>query len=300
MVDAKKTTLLNAAVIASVFVALTLIVIKSIAWLATGSVAMLGSLLDSILDSVASLTNFFLVRWSIKPADEDHRFGHGKAEPIGGFIQAAIIGGSALFLIAESVRRFIEPVLPDNSSLGIVILIVSSCLVALLVLFQRYVSKQTGSMVIEGDALHGLGDIVINLGVIAALLGSEYFDSVYIDPVMGILLAGVLLKGAWSISQKALLQLMDAEFSEQERQHIFDIANGFDDVRDVHDLRTRKAGFDIFIQFHLELDGTMQLRKAHRISDEVELAIKQAFPGAEVLIHQDPHGEEDIPQLLKS
>ena len=200
----------------------------------------------------------------------------------------------------ESVRRFIEPQIPSNSTLGISILLVSSALVALLVVFQRYVAKRTGSMVVEGDALHGLGDIVINFGAIVALFGSQYFDSVYIDPIMGILLAGVLLKGAWSISQKALLQLMDAEFSEAQRQQIFDIAKGFHDVLGVHDLRTRKAGFDVFIQFHLELDGTMELRKAHRICDEVELAVKQAFPGAEVLIHQDPYGEEYVPQLQRS
>jgi ferrous-iron efflux pump FieF len=295
-----KERLLKIATGASALVAITLVIIKGIAWLKTGSVAMMGSLLDSVLDAGAAGLNLYFVRRALRPADERYRFGHGKAEPIGGMFQAMIIGGSAVFLIAESVRRFINPEMPSNSELGIVIMLVSSALVGGLVLLQRYVVKRTDSLVVSGDALHGFGDIMINLGVIVALFVSTRFDAPYVDPVVGILLAGILLNGSRSIALSAIEQLMDVEFSTDERQKIRDIALGHPAVTDLHDLRTRRAGLTSFIQLHIELDGTMNLVQAHEIADEVELSIRSEFPDSEVLIHQDPHGEETVTQFLRA
>lgn len=285
---------------ASVLVATVLVVIKGIAWISTGSVAMLGSLLDSLLDSIASILNLLFVRRALRPADRSHRFGHGKAEPMGGLFQAMIIGASALFLIAESVRRFFEPQMPDNSMLGVIIMVIASLTVGALVLFQRYVVNRTDSMVISADALHGFGDIMINIGVIIALLASNWFNAPFIDPIVGILLAGVLIRGAWEIAGNASRQLMDAEFSPEDRNRIREIALEHPQINDIHDLRTRRAGLDSFIQLHIELDGNMNLREAHEIADEVELAIQNAFPEAEVLIHQDPHGIEEVSQFLRA
>ncbi|MEE8059451.1 MAG: cation diffusion facilitator family transporter [Pseudomonadales bacterium] len=296
----RRERLLKFATNASVLVATLLVIIKSIAWFQTGSVAMMGSLLDSILDAAAAIINLIFIRSALRPADTEHRFGHGKAEPIGGMFQAMIIGGSAVFLIAESVRRIIEPEMPTNSSLGISIMLISSVLVATLVFFQRYVVKQTGSMIVSADALHGFGDILINLGVIVALFISTQFDAPLADPVIGILLAGILLKGSWNIGNSAMQQLMDTEFSQQEREHIRTIARQHSRVRDIHDLRTRHAGFSSFIQLHLEMDGNMNLTTAHQIADEVEQSIKNEFTNAEVLIHQDPQGTEDIDSFLRS
>ncbi len=261
---------------------------------------MLGSLLDSILDTAASIINLLFLRSALRPADTEHRFGHGKAEPIGGMFQAMIIGGSAFFLIAESIRRLIEPAMPTHTHLGISIMLISSVLVAGLVLFQRYVAKQTGSMIVSADALHGFGDIVINLGVVFALLISTQFNAPLVDPIIGIVLAGILLRGAWTIGNSAIQQLMDAEFSPQERQQIREIACRHPLVNDIHDLRTRRAGFSSFIQLHLEMDGSMNLSTAHQIADEVERSIKQAFADAEVLIHQDPQGSETVDSFLRS
>jgi ferrous-iron efflux pump FieF len=292
--------LLTLATTASVLVALSLTAIKGVAWYQTGSIAMLGSLLDSILDTAASILNLLFVRHALQPADGRHRFGHGKAEPLGGIFQAMIIGASALFLSVESARRLMEPVMPTNTDLGITIMLISSAVVALLVILQRYVVKQTESLVVEADALHGFGDIVINLGVIFALVVSTQFNAPYIDPVVGFALAGILLRGAWHIGQRAMQQLMDEEFSDEEREKIRTIIQQHPHANDIHDLRTRRAGLSSFIQLHLELDGDMKLEQAHIIADEVEALILEEFPNAEVLIHQDPHGKERVTSFMRS
>ena len=252
-----KARLMKLATGASVVVASVLIGIKGVAWWQTGSVAMLASLLDSVLDGLAAGINLFFVRRALRPASKQYRFGHGKAEPIGGMFQAIIIGASALFLVSECVRRLLEPSLPTNTQLGIAIMVVASLLVGVLVMFQRYVVKRTGSLIVSGDALHGIGDVGINVGVILALLISTRFDAPYVDPVIGILLALALARGAWEIGSTAIRQLMDVEFSEEERQQIRDIALEHSEVSDIHDLRTRRAGLSSFIQFHIEMDGSM-------------------------------------------
>ncbi len=294
-----KERLMNIAAIASVVVALLLIVIKGIAWVKTGSVAMLASLLDSVLDGGASTINLLFVRRAIQPANQRYRFGHGKAEPIGGMFQAIIIGASALFLISEAGRRLLDPVLPTNTTLGVIIMVVSSALVGSLVVLQRSVVKKTGSFVISADALHGIGDVGINLGVIVALVISTQFNAPMVDPIVAILLGGVLIRGAWEIGGNAVRQLMDVEFSEAERHRIREIAVAHPRVNDIHDLRTRRAGLSAFIQMHIELDGNMRLAEAHEIADEVELAVQKEFQDAEVLIHQDPQGQESVPAYLR-
>jgi len=294
-----KERLMQIAAIASVAVAVLLIVIKAVAWLKTGSVAMLASLLDSVLDGAASTINLLFVRRAIQPANQRYRFGHGKAEPIGGMFQAIIIGASALFLIAEAGRRLLDPVLPTNTTLGIVIMLVSSVMIGGLVILQRSVVKKTGSFVISADALHGIGDVAINLGVIVALVASTRFNAPMVDPIVAILLAGVLIRGAWEIGGGAVRQLMDVELSEEERQKIREIALANPAVRDIHDLRTRRAGLSAFIQMHIELDGNMRLAEAHEIADAVELAVQNEFEDAEVLIHQDPQGMESVPEFLR-
>lgn len=295
-----KINLLKLATAASVLVALGLTGIKGIAWYQTGSVAMLGSLLDSILDTAASTINLIFVRHSLQPADGRHRFGHGKAEPLGGLFQAMIIGASAIFLVVESSRRLMDPVMPTDTELGIVIMLISSVVIGLLVLFQRHVVKHTDSLVVEADALHGFGDIVINLGVIFALVVSTRFDAPYVDAVVGIALSGILLRGAWHICTRAMRHLMDEEFSEEDREKIQAIIAQHPHANAIHDLRTRRAGLSSFIQLHLELDGDMKLAEAHIIADEVEELILREFPDAEVLIHQDPHGEERVPSLFRT
>lgn len=276
--------------LAAVGVALILIVMKLGAWALTGSVAMLGSLLDSALDLVASGINLLAIRQAIAPADHEHRFGHGKAEPIAGLGQAAVIAGSATFLLLESIGRLIAPVTIAHSSMALWVIGVSLALTLALVLFQRHVIAKTGSIAVAADHLHYAGDLAMNAIVILALVLSGIFGWANADALGGIIIAGLIAYGAWEIFRGSYDQLMDREFEDGERERIKAAVLAHPDVRQMHDLRTRRAGSDIFIQFHVELDGNMPLSRAHRISDEVEDRVKLLYPDADVTIHQDPAG----------
>ncbi|WP_147385506.1 cation diffusion facilitator family transporter [Oleomonas cavernae] len=280
--------LMRRATMASVAVAVVLIGIKAVAWIMTGSVSMLASLVDSGLDAAASLVTLLAVRQATTPADREHRFGHGKAEALAGLLQAAIVAGSGLFLLFESVRRVIDPVAVEQGLVGIAVMIVSILLTILLVLFQRHVLARADSLAVAGDRLHYLSDLLSNAGVIVALVLAGQFGLVEADGVIAFGVAVILLWGAWGIGSGAYDMLMDRELPDEEREQIKAIVLAEPRVKAMHDLRTRRSGLATFIQLHLELDGDMKLREAHVIADAVELAIMQAFPGAEVIIHEDP------------
>ncbi len=282
--------LMRLATYASVTIAAILIGVKLFAWLKTGSVALLSSLVDSVLDAGASLINLVAVRHALEPADEEHRFGHGKAEALAGLGQAAFISGSAVFLVLEAAERLINPVVVDHAALGIWVMVLSITLTLGLVIFQRYVVLRTGSTAIKADSLHYKGDLLVNAGIIVALGLTMRFGWVAIDPLFAIAVALYIGYNAWEIGREAFDLLMDREFPNEQREQIVEIALSHPQVSGIHDLRTRSAGVQSFIQLHLELDPDMPLHKAHDVADEVELLIVKAFPGAEVIIHQDPEG----------
>ncbi len=275
---------------ASVAVAIILIFIKILAYLLTGSVAILSSLIDSFLDFIASGINLFAVRHALVPADHDHRYGHGKAEAIAGLAQAAFIVGSALFLIFEAVNRFSHPQALENGMIGVGVMLVTITLTALLVKFQRYVVKKTGSIVITADSLHYVGDLLLNLSVIVALILSIYFDWHIADPVFALMIALYILRSAWVIGKQSLAQLMDQELPDEVREKIKAIALQHPEVRNLHELRTRSSGRQYFFQLHLEMDGELKLKEAHQIAYAVEIEICKEFPNAEVIIHEDMEG----------
>ena len=273
---------------ASVVVALLLIASKLYAYWVTDSVAMLSSLMDSALDAAASLLNLLAIRHAQAPADRGHRFGHGKAEPLAGLGQAAFIAGSSVFLVLEAGHRFVSPVPVANSLIGIAVSGFSIIATLALVTYQRHVMRRTRSLAVSADSLHYQGDLLLNGSVIAALALGYVVPWPYFDPIFGLLIGVFILSSAWSILRQSLQALMDHELPDADRQAIRDICCAHPDVTGVHDIRTRAAGQDIFIQLHLELDGTLPLLRAHEIADGVEEAIRQRFPGAEVIIHQDP------------
>ena len=287
-VEDKKALLMRRATVASVAVAFTLIGIKFIAYILTGSVALLSSLIDSVLDSLASIVNFIAVRHSLSPADKEHRFGHGKAEPLAGLAQAAFIMGSSLFLIFEAINRFVNPHAILHGDLGIVVMLISLVATIVLVIYQRHVVKQTGSLAIQADSIHYFSDIALNLGVILALFLSTYWNWSLADPLIAMGIAIYIVFSAWRIVKQSLDQLMDRELSDEDRDQIKTIVNEHTGVVSLHELRTRASGKDIFIQTHLDMDARMSLIEAHRISEEVEEKLQAAFPNADILIHQDP------------
>ena len=285
--------LMRRATYASVVVASELILAKLFAWLATGSVSVLSSLLDSLLDIAASIVNLIAVRHAVTPADREHRFGHGKAEPLAGLGQSAFIAGSAAFLAVEALHRLFNPESVEHSTVGIVVMLVSIVVAVGLVRYQRSVVAQTGSLAIGADELHYRGDIILNGSVIVSLVLSDTLGWRFVDPLFGAALAVWIVWSAWQITRMSLTQLMDREIPDADRARIRAIAQSHDEVRAVHDLRTRAAGPTAFVQLHIEMDGDMSLAHAHEVSDEVEAKIHAVFPNAEIIIHQDPAGIEE-------
>ena len=288
-----KAQLMRRATYASVAVAFTLIIIKFIAYVLTGSVAVLSSLVDSVLDAFASVVNLFAVRHALTPADEEHRFGHGKAEPLAGLAQAAFITGSSLFLVFEAINRMINPLQIQHSIVGIVVIVISLVFTILLVMFQKHVVRQTQSIAVHADSIHYLSDVAMNLSVIAALILSTYFGWLIADPVFALGIAAYIVYSAWQIASHSLNQLMDRELPDVDRHRIMKIAMQHPAVKGLHELRTRASGKDVFIQLHLVMDGAIALLKAHTIADEVERELREAFPNADVIIHEDPEGLEE-------
>lgn len=278
------------AAIASVAVAVLLIAAKAAAYLATGSVSLLSTLVDSLLDLAASLINLFAIRQAGVPADREHRFGHGKAEPLAGLGQAAFVAGSAVFVLVQAGERLVHPAPVSNEAVGIAVMALSIAVTLGLVLYQRWVIRHTGSVAIGADALHYKSDLLVNLGVIIALVLTARFGWHLADPLFAIAVSVYILWSAWGILNGSFKLLMDHELPESDRERIRTIARANPSVISIHDLRTRSSGTQTFIQFHLELDGNLTLIDAHSIADAVMRDVERAFPNAEVLIHEDPFG----------
>nr|WP_318024112.1 cation diffusion facilitator family transporter [Ghiorsea bivora] len=291
-VSSKQARLMRLATYASATVAIILIIAKLIAWMWTDSITILATLIDSCLDAAASLITLFAVHHALQPADREHRFGHGKAEALAGLGQSMFIAGSAAFLLLESINRLLHPKALEVLNMGIVVMLISIALTAGLIAFQQHVVKQTGSTAIAADSVHYKTDLLVNVGVIIALLLAMYGWPGF-DPIFAIAIAFYILHSAWDIASGAIDQLMDKELSDEDRANIKQLATSHPEVKGIHDLRTRKAGLTNFIQFHLELDGHLSLMQAHTIADEVEAIIKEKWTDAEVIIHEDPHGLQE-------
>ena len=284
----------------AVAAAALMIVGKLGAWLATDSVSILSSLADSVMDVLASLINLFAVRQALQPPDREHRFGHGKAEPLAGLGQALFISASAIFLIVEAVGRILEPEPIARAPVGIGVMVFATIVTTALVTYQRRVVRLTGSTAIRADALHYASDILMNIGVIAALALAMTVGWGLADPIIALVIAAVIIHAAVRVARGAIQQLMDREFPEQDRERIRQIVLEHPDVLNCHDLRTRRSGIDSFIQVHVEMDSSLTLLRAHEISDDVEARIRKVFPHAEVLIHADPEGiEEPMPSFAR-
>ena len=288
--SARQIRLMRLASYASVAMALTLITLKVWAWYATDSVALLSSLVDSLLDLVASVITLFAVKVAVSPADREHRFGHGKSEGIAGLAQALIVTGSAGYVGVEAVARLLAPSPVLQPGLGLGVMFASLALTLGLVMFQSFVVRQTGSLAISADAVHYKADILTNVAVLVAIFASVQWQFHILDPLLGLAVVVLILLTVRVIAMNAIDVLLDRELPDNERQRIKDIACSHPRVKGMHDMRTRSSGVARFIQFHLELDAGISLVEAHEICDAVELNVRSQFPGAEVLIHADPFG----------
>jgi ferrous-iron efflux pump FieF len=284
--------LLRLATYASVATAAILITGKLVAWLITGSVSVLASLVDSMMDVAASLINLFAVRYALMPADHEHRFGHGKAESLAGLAQTTFIAGSAVFLILQAFDRLLHPRPLQEVGIGVGVMVFAILATLALLILQRHVIRVTGSTAIKADALHYTTDVLANASIIIALLLSG-FGWPGIDALFALGIAAYILYSAWHIGHEAFQLLMDRELPDEQRQRIRQAALADGRVHGVHDLRTRRSGHDIFIQMHLVLDDELSLFDAHQIADEVEASIRKIHPEADILIHKDPHSLDE-------
>ena len=283
------------AAFASIAVALLLLAMKGWAVWSTGSTAMLGSLADTALDLVASLATLAGVWIAARPADADHRFGHGKAEALAAMFQVVLISISAVGLAARAVQQWLGGGRTAEAQDGILVSGIAIAATLALLAYQRRVIAQTGSLAIATDRLHYQSDLALNLAVIAALALDQYGGIAGADPLFALGIAVWLAWGAWRASQAAIEQLMDREWPDDKRTRFVELAARHSELSNLHDLRTRTSGNRDFVQFHVDLPAGMSVGAAHRIVERVEADLASHFPDMELLIHIDPEGHVDEP-----
>ena len=280
--------IIRLATYASVTVACLLILLKTFGWWVTHSVSLQASLIDSLLDAMASIINMIAVYHALKPADAEHRFGHGKAESLAALGQAIFIGASSLWLLHEAQSRFTnhEPI--ESTSTGLVVMAIALVVTLLLVTYQQYVVKKTKSGAIAADMLHYKSDILINAAVIISLLCADFFHMELIDPIFGLLIGLYILWTAWQITRQAFNVLMDRELDDEERKNILTIIHNHPEVLGVKDLRTRTSGLHQFFQLRLIMKQNLSLEDADLVADEVENEVIKAYPKSQVMIRIVP------------
>ncbi|WP_145524428.1 CDF family cation-efflux transporter FieF [Yersinia rohdei] len=279
--------LVKAAALCATGLASTLLIIKIFAWWHTGSVSLLAALVDSLVDLAASLTNLFVIRYSLQPADEEHTFGHGKAESLAALAQSMFISGSALFLFLTGFQHLASPEPLQDPSIGIWVTLVALFSTLILVTFQRWVVKKTHSQAIRADMLHYQSDVMMN-GAILIALALSWYGFHRADALFALGIGVYILYSALRMGYEAVQALLDRALPDVERQEIIEIVMSWPGVIGAHDLRTRQSGPTRFIQLHLEMEDMLPLMEAHVLAEQVERALLHRFPGADVLIHQDP------------
>ena len=297
-VAAEHSALATRAALASVALALALLVAKGWAAYETDSTAMLGSLADTALDLIASITTLVGVRIAAVPADRDHRFGHGKAEALVALVQVALIAVSAVAIAWRAVDRLINGGETEAMGLGISVSLLAIAATFALLWYQRQVIARTGSVAILTDNVHYKSDLMLNGAVIVALVLDQALRVRGADALFGIAIALWLVWGGWRASREAVNQLMDKEWPEEERQEFLAAAHEYPELAGLHDCRTRKSGTSRFVQFHVWVPAHWTVKEAHDRLDRVEEQLQERFPGTEILIHVDPEGQIDRETLL--
>lgn len=281
------------AAISSVSLAVGLCLLKVIGAALSGSLSIFSSMIDSLSDIIASLITLISIRISGRPASCDYRYGYGKVEALSALAQALFIAVSGGFILYDAIWRLIEHRYLSQTVIGIAIMVISLILTLILVAFQRHVAKLTNSQAIMADSQHYSVDIYTNLAIIASLAVIYWWHIYWIDAAMAIAAAIYLLHVAWKLGRYAASLLLDKELGEDIRRRVIEIVASHPLHPDIHDLRTRDLGGHYMFEFHLELDGAQSLLEAHRHTEEVETLLRQTYPDAQIIIHQDPKGIDE-------
>lgn len=279
--------LLRLATRASVTVAGILIVTKAIAWWLSGSVSMLAGLTDSVLDGFTSLLNLLAVHYALRPADDDHRYGHGKAESLAGMAQALFIAGSAVLIAFQAFERLQHPEPVGAPWLSIGVIGLSLVLTVALLILQHRVIRETGSNAVRADSLHYRSDLLLNGSILLALMLAR-FGWPQLDALFGLGIALYILWSAVQIARESTAILMDQELPADIGERMLELVCAIPGVKGAHDLRTRVSGNRWFVQLHLELSGELKLHDAHELCVQASAAIRQRYPRADVMVHADP------------
>ena len=277
----------------SSLVGLTLVAIQLYAYFTTNAMVILGSVLESIVDTLMSAVALLALRTAHRGPDHNHRWGHGKAEPLAAMGQATFVAGSGIYFILESIKRILKPESVTSAPLGIWVMVASSLLIFALLIYQHRIVDRTHSLSIKADFLHYLNDMVVNGVVIVSLWICCDLNYHWVDAVASILIALYILFSAYRLGRAAANQLMDLEMADDARAEILAVICAHPSVTGVHDLRTRQSGPDIFIEAHVEMPPTMTLTDVHLVTDAVESALHRKFPTAHIMLHQEPAGIQD-------
>jgi len=278
----------------SLIIAVALVAVRLLAWIATGSVAILTSAVDALVDTGAGFATFFGVRYAERPPDHDHRFGHGKGEAIAAFTQATFLAGAAFVVAAQSIQRLVYPQPINSLDVGLSVIVASLVVSLALVIMESWVVRRTGSTAIAADRAHFLTDVAVNVAVLVALGVTKLTGWTRADPTFALAISGYMLWSAYGIAVHALAQLLDRELSDDERQRIKEVILACDGVRSVHDLRTRFSGDRIFVEYHIEVDGRLSVERGHAIADATEMALENVLPNrVDATAHLEPFGIND-------
>lgn len=277
----------------SVATAAVLVTIKSVAWLASGSTALLASTVDSGLDLVASLVTFWAVRYAAAPPDAEHRFGHGKAEAFASLMQAGLVFASAALIGREAVGDLLHPHALRQEGWAVAVMAVSTVLTLLLITAQTRVLRQTSSVAISGDRAHYASDLASNIIALIGIGGSALLKVNHLDAIAAIVVAVFLLWGAVSVFRAAGSELMDRELPDDARAEVVRLVTADDRITDVHQLRTRASGPYVHMQMHVDLDPDLSLATAHEAVVAAEKRVLAKFPAADIIIHPDPRGRAE-------
>ena len=267
--------------------ATVLAIIKFIFWIMSGSMVLIASAVDSLLDLMVSLFNLFALKESKKPADQDHNYGHGKIEGIAAIIEGLIITGSAFFIIFSSLKKlFWNPEISQITS-SIFIMLFSLLVTGMIVFLLQSVSKTTKSLIVKSDLIHYKMDFLTNAGVILALVIVKFTDLVWIDPLIAIGIAIYILRWCGGIIKDGIDLLMDKSLGKDEE--IWELILAHPAVSSFHKLKSHQSGGKVFISFHMVFkDENIRLKDAHIVSREIEMKLKKHFKRASVLIRLDP------------
>lgn len=276
---------------AAVSTAVILIVAKTVAWMMTGSASVLASLTDSMMDAWVSGVNLLAIRYSLKPADADHRYGHGKIEGIAALFQAALMSAATVFLCLEASSRLYKPAPIESMPVAIGVMVFSTILSAVLVVVQRYCLSRAPSLAVESDQAHYATDIIMNAGTLVALFFVHRGAPLWVDSAFAFVVAAYLARTAFGIGMKGFNMLMDRELPDEQRVRILEIIHAEKRVLGVHDLRTRAIGMKVHISFDVEIDPHVSLQSAHDVTRDIESEILKEFPSSEIMIHMDPAGD---------